>query len=193
MSRVLHQASVSSAFSQTTTQAWFILLKLYKTGVTGLPLWFVNNWSNVVVTVPSTITYVAWPFELALPESIEGRPPEVHLKIDNVDRTLIAIIRGQVVPIYAEINLVLSGTPNVVEAGPFTFTMREISYDAETIDATLTYERLYDEAFPAHCMTPHLFPALFGQITPIPGGREGAGGRGGPKYVYARAKKKVGT
>jgi hypothetical protein len=190
MSRVLHAAAVSSAFSQTTTQAWFILLKIYKAGVTGLPLYYVNNWSNV--TGPSAQPYTAWPFEIALPESVEGRPPEVHLRIDNVDRTLIAIIRGQVVPVSVDINLVLSGTPTVVEAGPFTFTMREINYDVSVIDATLTYERLYDEAFPAHCMTPYYFPALFGQISTTPPRDEPAKGHGGPKYVYARAKK-VGT
>lgn len=188
MSRVLSQAAVASAFAQTTAQVWVILLRIYKPAAPAANYYYVNDWTNATY---GGNTYTAWPFEVALPESGDGRPPDLKLKIDNVDRTLIAVLRAQTAPVYAYISVGMAsgGAVSAIEAGPFMFTMREISYDALSIEATLTYERVYDEQFPGHCMTPHYCPALFGQIIAAGTPRSDTLGHGGPAYVAGRAKR----
>ncbi len=57
--------------------------------------------------------------------------------------------------------VVLASSPNTIEAGPFGFTVREVGYDTTTIEATLQYEDVLNDAHPADIYTPTDFRGLF--------------------------------
>lgn len=192
MSRILSQAATASAMAQSTSKVWLFLLKVYKTGTDAFEYRFVNNQADVIG--PGGQTYTAYPFLITLPQDREDRPPEVSLTIDNIGsfgRTLGQTIASMTAPapIKVDVSIVLSDTAATLEAGPFTFTVREITYDDMVLSASLTYEAIFDEAFPCHTMTPHYFPGIYAPLTASPGRAETSRPHGGPKYIYAREKK----
>jgi hypothetical protein len=60
-----------------------------------------------------------------------------------------------------KLELILSSTPDTVEAEFPDFSLSGFTYNADTISAELTVESLAQEPFPAHTMTPSYFPGLF--------------------------------
>lgn len=188
MSRTLSQAAVASAWEHRTTKDWLVLLKLTETtdGV-AFTRRYVNNYENIT---SQTHEFTAWPFEVALMSDQEGRPPEVTLRIDNVDQDLIEQIRKQAVPVAVKLEVILADTPNDIEAGPYEFRMKQIRYDDLYIEAALSVEPMYDEGFPGHTMSPSLFPGIFGPVTAAGGRADESRGRGAPAYIYAHAPKK---
>lgn len=59
------------------------------------------------------------------------------------------------------LSLVMASTPDTIEAGPFTFNLREVEYDAEFVSGNLLFEDILNEPFPADSFTPARFPGLF--------------------------------
>jgi hypothetical protein len=57
--------------------------------------------------------------------------------------------------------VVLSSTPNTVEADFPVFKFTEITYDALTITGTISIEDFLLEPFPGDSFVPSLFPGLF--------------------------------
>ena len=194
MSRILSQAATASMMAQSTSKVWLFLLKVYKTGTDAFAVYFVNNQTNI--TGPAGQVYTAYPFMVALPQDREDRPPEVTLTIDNIGstgRALYQTIASMTVPapINVDLSIVLSDTPTVLETPWSTFTLREVHLDDLTISGALTYEAIFDEAFPCHTMSPHYFPGIYAPLTVTPTPLRGGEVRphGGPKYIYAREKK----
>lgn len=179
--------------AQTTSKVWLFLLKVYKTGTDAFESRFVNNMTDI--TGPAGQTYTAYPFMVSLPQDREDRPPEVTLTIDNIGSVGRAL--GQTIaemtepaPINVDLSVILSDTPTTLEAGPFTFIVRQITYDAMVLSGALTYEAIFDEAFPCHTMTPHFFPGIYAPLANDPSPRRATGQpHGAPRYIYARGQK----
>lgn len=158
MSRTLSQTAVASAFAPQTTEVWHVLLTI-SGGTIPAAQRYVNNAADVTGGAANAL-FTAWPFEVGMITDRDDRPPELTLRIDNVDQTLIALLRAQISPIDVKTEIVLSSTPTVVEAS-YDFKLREIRYNAEIIEATLSFEPMLDEAFPKHTLSPTDFPALY--------------------------------
>jgi hypothetical protein len=181
--------------AQSTSKVWLFLLKLYHADwlVAPTAFWLVNNSANV--TGPAGQVYTAYPFIITLPQDRDDRPPEVTLSIDNVGsygRSIYTKIAGMAdpSPIQADLSIVLSDTPSTIEAGPYSFRIPTLTMDELTITASLTYESLFDEAFPAHVMSPHYFPGLFRVITELPVLRGDDVPHGGPAGIFGETPKK---
>ncbi len=107
-------------------------------------------------------TYVAFPFKLTLPTDVENTAPRAKITIDNVDRSIVTAIRNASgAPPTATLEIVLASTPNTIEASFPAFVMRNVSYDALTVEAELTIDVLTGEPFPAGRFRPGAFPGLF--------------------------------
>ena len=80
--------------AQETGTAWLVLLTITHPG---LPT-PIRVTSDGVVTVHNGNTFDPFPFEVTLPDDVEGRAPQAHLRIDNTSQEIIALLRGLVTP-----------------------------------------------------------------------------------------------
>lgn len=101
------------------------------------------------------------PFEVNLPTSPEDETVKSVISITNVDRRVIEAVRRAVSTVDVTLHVVLSDDEDAVEAGPWVFQLREVTYDAITVSGTLMYEDWLNEPSPAYNFTPDIFPALF--------------------------------
>lgn len=105
--------------------------------------------------------FIFLPMEITLPSEDQAQAPRCSLTLHDVTRYLIPIIRTLNGPPSIKLELVLSKTPDVVEASFSEFYLNGITYNADTVTAELSmidYER---EPFPMHSFTPLLFPGMF--------------------------------
>ncbi|MFN7019892.1 MAG: DUF1833 family protein [Phycisphaerales bacterium] len=112
--------------------------------------------------VSGGLTYVHFPFEIAFPDDADEAPPTVTLRISNVDRRVTAALRSiSGDPITVRLRLVAADAPDMVEAGPFEFSLREATYDQGVVEGRLQYEDVLNEPFPGDLFTPSRTPGLF--------------------------------
>ena len=101
------------------------------------------------------------PMEISLPSEEEAQAPRCNLTLHDVTRYLIPIIRNISKPPKITMELVLSKSPDTVEASFAGFYINDITYNSNTVTANLSmidYER---EPFPMHAFTAVYFPGLF--------------------------------
>lgn len=105
--------------------------------------------------------YLYLPMELSLPSEEEAQAPRCSLVLKDVTRHITPIIRTISGPPKVKMELVLSKTPDVVEASFSGFYISNITYNMDSVTAAMSmidYER---EPFPMHSFTPAYFPGLF--------------------------------
>lgn len=157
MSRPLSALAKAAALAGQTGEAYLLLLVLSHPSL-AQPIRVVNDGTNLT---SGGDLYVAYPFRVVLPQDGDDRPARVRLQIDNVDQSIVAAVRAMTTAPTVAISVVLASTPNVVEAGPFQFTLKNAAYDALSVEGELSYEALLDEPYPADAFTPGNFPGLF--------------------------------
>lgn len=175
MSRLtsMSPAAIRAVFSPEADADLFILLTIYDP----------NDPSQVVMrlsdgytqrieslTTDDTVVYgvnsrgndfVFLPMEISLPSEEEAQAPRSSLVLRDVTRYAIPLIRAINGPPKILMELVLSTTPNVVEASFSGFYINSFTYNADSVTADLAmidYER---EPFPQHSFSPIYFPGLF--------------------------------
>lgn len=105
--------------------------------------------------------YTFLPLQITLPSEQEGAVPRFTVTIHDVTRIMMPIVRSFNSAPSVLLELVLSKTPDIIEASFPGFKMSSISYNQSTITAELTIESLALEPFPQHSFTPAYFPGLF--------------------------------
>lgn len=101
------------------------------------------------------------PMEISLPSEDEAQAPKCSLILNDVSRYAIPIVRTITAPPKILMELVLSNSPNTVEASFAGFYINNFTYNAESVSAELAmidYER---EPFPQHSFSPVYFPGMF--------------------------------
>ena len=104
--------------------------------------------SDGVPTISNGETFQPFPFEMTLPDDVEGRAPQAQLRIDNTSQEIIAILRGLITPPSLTIQIVRSADPDVVEREWVGLEWRASTYDVGAITGTLTVDDLATEEFP---------------------------------------------
>lgn len=105
--------------------------------------------------------FIFLPMEISLPTEEEAQAPRCSIILRDVTRYVIPIVRTIVGPPSVKMELVLSKTPDTVEASFAGFYISNFSYNADSVTADLSmidYER---EPFPMHSFTPAYFPGMF--------------------------------
>lgn len=122
------------------------------------PLYLARNNEDVV---SRGVTYTGCAFRAPLPDEDGENLPTVKVTVDNVDQALTDALRT--VPEGAELvmELVLASAPDVVEAGPFFFRVKQASWSWTQVDLTLGYEDLLNMKYPADVLSPLVAPGLF--------------------------------
>lgn len=157
MSRSVSSLTKQALHAPETGEAFLILLTLNHAGLSEP----IRVTSDAVTTVSRGNSFVAFPFELILPDDLDDRAPRARLVIDNIDRQIVQAVRGLTSPLTVLIEIVRAAAPDTVEAQFVDFKLTNVSYDAYKVEGNLTIEDFTAEPFPAAVFSPSLFPGLF--------------------------------
>ena len=157
MSRTLSQAARRAVNAQETDKVFLLLLSLDHEDLAE-PVRVVNNTQDVASRGD---TYIAYPFEIALPDEDPDSVVRVTLRIDNVDREIVKNLRAISSPLSVGLEVIMAASPDTVEAGPFNMTLVSAEYDALTVTGELAFEDVLNEPFPGHSYVPSEYPGLF--------------------------------
>jgi Domain of unknown function (DUF1833) len=150
-------------YAQETAEV-FLALLVIRHPTLPTPLRFVNNvediWSRADGDAAAQ-QYFGCPFTLGLPDERDDQLPAVQLAIDNVDQAIVAAVRDMVTAPTMTLYIVLAATPDVVEAGPLAFTLKNAQYDALQVTGTLAFADVLNEPFPWRTFTPPDWPGVF--------------------------------
>lgn len=149
-------AAIIAANAEQTEEAWIVLIEISHPSLV-TPIRVANNPQDIT---SNGNVFLAGAFTLTLPSDSETIP-NVSLSVDNVDRAIVDAARSVATPPVCTIYVVLGSSPNTIEAGPFAMTMSDVVYDASKVTATLIYEDLLNEPFPARSFNPSLYPGMF--------------------------------
>lgn len=157
MSRNLSSATLQALYAAETGEAFLVLLTLDHPDL-AQPI---RVTSDAVDTVSNGETYIAFPFELRLPEDDDGLSPRARLRIDNIDRQIVEAVRSISGAATVDISIVRAADPDTVEASFPDFRLENVSYDALVVEGVLTLEDFAAEPYPAHVFSPAEFPGVF--------------------------------
>ncbi|MBA4797014.1 MAG: DUF1833 family protein [Rhizobiales bacterium] len=115
----------------------------------------------IYATTSRSEEYLYLPFEFTLPDDKGDSPPRVQLSLDNVERSLVAVLRSFATPAGITVELVLASDPDNVEIELPALQLSDTTIDEGRISATLVADPLINEPHPAGQFTPGSFPGLF--------------------------------
>jgi hypothetical protein len=103
------------------------------------------------------------PFEVTLPDQDSETLSRVKLTMDVIDQALVATVLSIPAdqPPTVTLEVVLAATPDVVESGPYVFTLRNAEGDITTLEGEIAFEDMLSEPFPGESFTPASHPGLF--------------------------------
>jgi len=164
VSRQLSQAARRAVFAQETEEV-FTLLATISHDELAEPIRVANDVvpedANGARLIPSRgANFVCYPFDVDLPADDGESISQVTITIDNVDREIIQKLRAIHSPCAVRLEVVLTSSPDIVEAGPFEMTLKQVEYDALVISGTLAFEDFLTQAFPADTYNPADYPGV---------------------------------
>lgn len=115
------------------------------------PILVVNNKENIISNGDE---YTAYPFEIVLPDSSEESPPRAKLRIDNVSRDIGQTIREITSPPSVAIKVIRQDDFDTVEIEFTGMILRNVTYDALSVEGDLFFEDLSREPYPAYTFNP---------------------------------------
>lgn len=142
--------------ASSTDAAFLYLLTITPYGEE--PIYLVNNLEPVT---SRGITYQPYPFSMILPADDSSRIPAVTITIDNVDKLLIEAIRGQLRPPSIKLELITTMDPDNPEKVLDFLELRDVTYDAMTIQGTLAVANIMSQSWPKERYDPVSFPDIF--------------------------------
>jgi len=155
--RALSLATRQALMAEETGEVFLFILTLSHPSMP--TMYFVNN---PVPIVSNGEVYTPYHFDLALPDDTVDEIPRIQLMIDNIDQRVVQAVRSIDTPAEFTLTLIRAAEPNVAVAGPFSCTLRNVSYTSLTVSGDLwPYEDVMSERFPQHDYTPANFRGLF--------------------------------
>jgi hypothetical protein len=158
VSRTLSPQGLAGLFAQETDEAFLLLLTLSHEDLPAP----IRVSSDAVNTTSRGQLYVAYPFDLTLPDDADDHAPRARLTIDNVSREIVLAVRSIGSPLAVKIEIVRAAAPDVVEiAYSGDLLLRNVSYDDLVVAGDLAMDDDETEPFPAIRFTPATVPGLF--------------------------------
>lgn len=157
MSRNVSAELKQAVYAQETEQEFVVLITLSHPDL-ATPI-RVNSSGKDVVS--NGETFLAYPFEVVLPDDVDDRPPRAKLRIDNISREIVLAVRSISSAPFVTIQIVMATAPNTIEAEFPDFRLSNITYDQLTVEGDLTLEEFIGEPYPARVFSPADFPGLF--------------------------------
>lgn len=134
--RSISTAAKKEVFASQSGAAFLSILKIAHSSIT--TIYLVNNNEDIVY---DGNTYEAYAFKFTPPSDKEGGKQSAQLILPNIDREILAIIRGISTPLTVSAAIIMVLPDNTVskEAGWWEFELKNISYDAMTISGDLSF------------------------------------------------------
>tara|TARA_B100002049_G_C16076204_1_gene375095 strand:- start:1364 stop:1825 length:462 start_codon:yes stop_codon:yes gene_type:complete len=149
------QETVADLLNESSGEAYIALATIIVDG--GEPIYLAENDEDVI---SRGNVYKASYFQLTPPKRDGDELPASQITLSNVDRSLVEAIRAsEEIEIIRE--LVAWSRPDVVEDGPYHFTLNEVQYDETLINGALGFENILDDPFPELTYNPADTPAVF--------------------------------
>jgi hypothetical protein len=95
-----------------------------------------------------------------LPDDKEDSPPKTTLIFENVSGDMAGAIRASITPATIRIDVVMAGTPDVLEASFTNLRGVQGTYDQNQVSYDVSREPFTTEPMPAGRMTQNRFPGL---------------------------------
>jgi hypothetical protein len=121
-------------------------------------LYFALNTENVI---SRGIPFLAFPFDIIVPDDSDDAPPQAILTVSNLDRQMTDFLEMSITPPTITIEIILIDTPDIIERSWSGLTLRVVKYNRENISGALTYEKMDSEGFPKGIFSPTHFPGMF--------------------------------
>ena len=156
--RVVSPSALQAMLARETDKVFLVALKVMHPSMATIRV--VNN--TQVITRTDGV-YQPFPFSLNLPAETDDAVPQITVQFDNVDSLITDAIReiSGKRPIM-EFDVILADTPDVVEAGPFSFSVISATYDVMTVSCTLGFEEdILNQSVPKGNYNPANSPGLF--------------------------------
>lgn len=172
MSRLssLSPAALRAMFSTESSDTLITLLTIYDP-TTGLPaVRLADNYLTRISETSSDIIYgvtsrsnnfIFIPMQISLPSEEDNVAPKCSIVINDVTRYIVPIIRPLTAPPKILLELVLTSSPNTVEASFAGFYISNFTYNADSVTAELSMIDYQVEPFPSFTFTPAYFPGLY--------------------------------
>ncbi len=157
MSRSPSLAARRALLAPETAEAFLVLLTISHADLPEA----LRVGSDAVDTISRGMVFTAFPFNLTLPDDVEGQSPEARLTIDNIDRQMVLAVRSLSSAPSIVIEIVRADAPDVIEAQFQDFRLTNVTYDSQVIQGNLSIEDFTMEPFPAAVFAPGNFPGLF--------------------------------
>jgi hypothetical protein len=146
--------------NSTTTNTVSRLIRICDSYTTRLG--FTTDTDIVYGVISSDRQFIFVPIEISLPGETETGDSNCRIVINYVTPELIEMIRTNLTkPADVQLELVLSKTPDYVEAVFTGYAITSVAYNANQITFELNMISLSREPFPAYNFTPKYFPGLF--------------------------------
>lgn len=157
MSRTTSAALKAALYAAECTDEFIVLLTLDHADLEE-PI-RVN--SSGVDVVSRSNSFLAYPFNLTMPDDTGDRPSRAKLSIDNIDRVIVQTMRELTSAPSMLIEIVRAADLDTVEASFPDFLFVNISYDHLAVEGELTLEEFMNEPYPQGIFSPNYFPGLF--------------------------------
>jgi hypothetical protein len=157
MTRAVSSRFRSALFAQETAEVFLVLLEIHHEELVDP----IRLSSDSVNTTSNGQLYIAYPFEIGLPDDPAEGIPRAKLRVDNVHRSIVEAVRRISTPPKVHMLVVLADNPDVVEVSFPHFLLTNVQYDAETVSGDLTLESLEAEPYPGDSFLPSTFPGIF--------------------------------
>ena len=166
MSRIVSAAFQQAVNSQTTNEVFTVLLTIsHESFIDDIRICSDPAVLLPVAGVRGVVSrgdeFIYLPFEVVFPSQDDSGISNATIVTDNVDRTIIAAIRGADSPVDITVELVLSSDPDTVEASVENFRLEGVTYNSLTVSGQLSVEYFDLEPFPKGRFTPSEFPGIF--------------------------------
>lgn len=174
--RKLSAEATRAIFSPDADNDLYILLTIYDPEGIDDPLRLADGYTNRLASLtdsndfPDQVVYgvtsrgndyIFVPMQISLPQEEESQIPRASIVINDVTRYATPLIRKLTSPPRVDLEMVLSKTPDIVEASFSNFYITNFTYNADSITAELTLIDYDREPFPSHSFSPIYFPGLF--------------------------------
>lgn len=166
MSRPLSNVAKQAIFAQQTDEAFIVLVTITHPSFVQdirvasdpyelLPI------ANVRGVVSRGEEYLYMPFTISLPVQDATNIARAAISVDNIDRQIVAAVRGADSALNITIEVVLASDVDTVEVSIEDFKLERVTYDAFTVSGDISVEYYDLEPFPSKRFTPSDFPGLF--------------------------------
>lgn len=154
--RTVSPTALQAMLAQETAEVFLVFLQISHSAFGTLRL--VHNTQSVT---RADGTYDPYPMRILLPDQRSDQIPEVQIIVDNVDRMVLEKIRTLDGIPSVTMDVALASSPDTLEAGPFNFSLLNVTYDALAITGKLGYEDdLLNQPVPSTIYTPTNSPGL---------------------------------